>query len=77
MDRVTDGSRCYLAVEERVVVSSILRAFPGEFADHLDAYTCTTAARRPMPKLVDLADGRALYDESFWRKQPDWTYTQD
>jgi len=77
LDRVTDGSRCYLAVEERVVVSSILRAFPGEFADHLDAYTCTTAARRPMPKLVDLADGRALYDESFWRKQPDWTYTQD
>jgi hypothetical protein len=27
-----------------------------------------------MPKLVDLVDGRATYDESFWRKRPDWTY---
>jgi NADH-quinone oxidoreductase subunit F len=75
LERVTDGNRCYLAVEEQAVVSSILRAFPSEFAEHLDAYRCTTAARRPMPKLVDLEDGRAVYDETFWRKQPDWTYT--
>jgi hypothetical protein len=27
-----------------------------------------------MPKLVDLTGGHADYDESFWRKQPDWTY---
>ena len=30
--RVTDGNRCYLAVEERTVVRSILAAFPDELA---------------------------------------------
>jgi NADH:ubiquinone oxidoreductase subunit F (NADH-binding) len=74
LDRVTDGNRCYLAVEERIVVSSVLRAFPEEFAEHLELHRCPRPARRPIPKLLDLADGRATYDERFWRKRPDWTY---
>jgi len=73
LDHVTDGSRCYLATEELVMVTSILRAFPEEFADHIATGKCPHP-RRPMPKLVDLTGGRAHYDESFWRKQPDWTY---
>ncbi len=73
LEHVTDGSRCYLATEELVVVSSILRAFPEEFADHIASGKCPHP-RRPMPKLVDLTGGHASYDESFWRKQPDWTY---
>jgi NADH-quinone oxidoreductase subunit F len=59
LDRVTDGNRCYLAVEERLVVSSVLRAFPEEFAEHLELRRCPRPARRPIPKLLDLADGRA------------------
>ncbi len=74
LSHVTDGSRCYLAMEERVVVSSILRAFPEEFAEHIELGRCPRPRRLPIPKLIDLADGRAVYDESFWRKQPDWTY---
>ena len=74
LERVTDGNRCYLAVEERLVVSSILRAFPDEFAEHIEQHGCPRPARRPIPKLLDLADGGATYDESFWRKRPDWTY---
>ena len=35
---------------------------------------CPRRDRCPMPKLLDLADGVATYDESFWRKRPDWTY---
>jgi hypothetical protein len=27
--------------------------------------------------VLNLADGTAIYDESFWRKQPDWTYAPD
>jgi NADH:ubiquinone oxidoreductase subunit F (NADH-binding) len=73
LEHVTDGSRCYLATEEQVVVSSILRAFPEEFAEHIESGNCPHP-RRPMPKLLDLADGQADYDESFWRKRPDWTY---
>lgn len=74
--RVTDGSRCYLAAEEQIVVSSVLRAFPGEFTEHLDR-GCPRPGGRPMHKLIDLADGKATYDESFWRKRPDWTYDDE
>lgn len=74
LPRVTDASRCYLASEERIVVSSILRAFPEEFADHIEHQRCPSPRQDPMPKLVDLRDGRATYDETFWRKRPDWTY---
>ena len=74
---VTDGSRCYLAMEERIVVSSILRAFPEEFTEHIELGRCPRPRHLPIPKLIDLADGRADYDGSFWRKQPDWTYAPD
>jgi NADH-quinone oxidoreductase subunit F len=74
LDRVTDGNRCYLAVEERLLVSSVLRAFPEEFAEHIERHACPRPGGRPMPKLVDLVDGTATYDETFWRKRPDWTY---
>jgi NADH:ubiquinone oxidoreductase subunit F (NADH-binding) len=74
LERVTDGNRCYLAVEEQVLVSSILRAFPGEFAEHLEKHACPRPGRRPIPKLLDLSDGKAIYDERFWNKRPDWTY---
>lgn len=74
LDRVTDGSRCYLATEEQRVVGSILRAFPDELAEHLEQHRCPRPGGRPLPKLVDLADGHAVYDETFWRKRPDWTY---
>ena len=77
LGHVTDGSRCYLAMEERIIVSSILRAFPEEFAEHIELGRCPRPRRLPIPKLVDLAGGRAVYDESFWRKQPDWTYAPD
>jgi NADH:ubiquinone oxidoreductase subunit F (NADH-binding) len=77
LERVTDGNRCYLAVEEQVMVSSILRAFPEEFAEHIELGRCPRPRRLPIPKLVDLAGGRAVYDEAFWRKRPDWTYAPE
>jgi len=76
LDHVTDGSRCYLATEEQIMVTSILRAFPDEFTEHIELGRCPRPRRLPIPKLVDLADGHAVYDESFWLKQPDWTYTE-
>lgn len=38
----TDGSRCYPATEERIAISSILRAFPEEFADHIEHHARST-----------------------------------
>jgi len=71
---VTDQVRCYLATEEQVLVSSILRRFPEEFALHLEG-RCSVPPRAVLvPKLLEVADGRAVYDEHHRSKQPDWTY---
>lgn len=74
LDRVTDGNRCYLAVQEQQLVSSVMRSFPDEFAEHIELHRCPRPGNRPMPKLLDLIDGTATFDEAFWRKCPDWTY---
>jgi hypothetical protein len=55
------------------VVSSILQAFPEEVAAALDGQPLP-ARGELVPKLVDLAGGRATYDERQARKRPDWTY---
>lgn len=74
LNRVTDGNRCYLAVEEQILVTSVVRSFPEAFAEHAELGSCPRPRPIPMPKIVDLADGRVVYDESFWRKRSDWTY---
>jgi NADH-quinone oxidoreductase subunit F len=76
LERVTDGNRCALAVEERVLVASLLQRFGDEFVEHLELHRCPRPRSLPIPKLVDLEDGRAVYDERFWYKQPDWTYAE-
>lgn len=72
---VTDQTRCYLAAEEQIMISSILRTFPEEFALHLEG-RCSVPEARPIvvPKLVDVVDGTATYDTRHAHKQPDWTY---
>ena len=75
--RVTDGNRCYLAVEEQLMVDSVMQAFPEEFAEHVELGRCPRPRRLPIPKLLDLAGGKVAYDETFWRKLPDWTYELD
>jgi NADH-quinone oxidoreductase subunit F len=74
LDRLTDGNRCYLAVEEQVLISSILREFAGEFAEHIDLGRCPRPRPLTMPKLVDLTAGVATYDQTYSRKRPDWTF---
>jgi NADH:ubiquinone oxidoreductase subunit F (NADH-binding) len=71
---VTDGNRCYLPVQERVVVSSILRSFPDDFAAHLEGRCISGRGLLPTPKIADLADGVVTYDIRQDRKRPDWTY---
>ena len=74
LDKVTDGARCFLATEERVLVASMLRAFPDEFAAHVEGNGCPRPRRVVFPKLVDLGNGQAVYDERYHLKQPDWIY---
>ena len=72
--KVTDGSRCFLATEELQVVGSIIEQFPREIEEHLEVDGCPRPRHLVVPKLVDLRDGEAVYDERQPRKQPDWTY---
>jgi NADH:ubiquinone oxidoreductase subunit F (NADH-binding) len=74
LPRVTDGSRCYLATEEQRMVGSILGAFPDEVFEHIEQGRCPRPGTRPFPKLVDLRDGVATFDERYHLKRPDWTY---
>ena len=74
LGNVTDGNRCFLPVEEQNVVGSILRAFPEEFAAHLEGNCPNPRTDLIAPKVVDLADGVVTYDEHHRLKLPDWTY---
>jgi NADH:ubiquinone oxidoreductase subunit F (NADH-binding) len=74
--RVTDGNRCYLAVEEQSIVSSIMREFAGEFAEHLEGGRCPRPRTIPLPKIVDMNEHGVVYDERQYFKQPDWTYVE-
>ncbi len=77
LERVTDGNRCYLAVQERLVVASILATFSDEVDEHLTLGRCPRPRELLLPKLDDLHDGVAVYDTRHWHKQPDWSYAGD
>jgi NADH-quinone oxidoreductase subunit F len=70
---VTDQNRCYLGEEEQLTISSLLRTFPDDFVDALEVGG-DLIDTPTVPKLVDLIDGRAVYDERQNRQLPDWTY---
>lgn len=72
LETVTDANRCYLGTQEQRVIASFLREFPEDFVGHLERGE--TAPVVPVPKLVDLVDGVAVYDDRQARKRPDWTY---
>jgi NADH-quinone oxidoreductase subunit F len=73
LQQVTDQNRCFLPEEEQTVVSSIMRSFPEEFVGHLDQ-PVSSGREYVVPKIVDLADGRVVYDKRIRLKQADWTY---
>jgi NADH:ubiquinone oxidoreductase subunit F (NADH-binding) len=70
---VTDGNRCFLPVEAQQVVGSVLRTFPEDVVAHVE-HTCSLRHDVVLPKLADLEDGVACYDDRQSRKRPDWTY---
>jgi NADH:ubiquinone oxidoreductase subunit F (NADH-binding) len=70
---VADANRCYLPVEERRVIASILASFPEDFAEHLEG-PCSRPREVPVPKIVELENGQVTYDVRQANKQPDWTY---
>jgi NADH-quinone oxidoreductase subunit F len=70
---VTDGNRCYLPVEERLVIASILREFPEDVANALEGGLRGSVRSYPVPLIEDIVDGVVTYDAEQPRRQPDWT----
>jgi NADH-quinone oxidoreductase subunit F len=70
---VADRSRCFLATQQQVVLESIMEQFPEEFEAHISG---GAEPVEPMliSELLDIRDGKAILDERFRRKQPDWSY---
>jgi NADH:ubiquinone oxidoreductase subunit F (NADH-binding) len=58
---VTDANRCYLGTQERLVVGSLLAAFPDELEAHLTEGACPRPRPVPLPLLRDLVGGHATY----------------
>jgi NADH:ubiquinone oxidoreductase subunit F (NADH-binding) len=57
--RVSDGNRCYLAVQEQLVVGSAMTAFAEELTAHVTHGGCPSARPVVLPRLADLHDGTA------------------
>ncbi len=72
LETITDQNRCFVGEEEQRVISSILRDFPAAFTDALEGQASPDTL--PVPKIVDVNNGVASYDERQNRKLPDWTY---
>ena len=68
---VADGARCALAGQQQTAVGSLVALAGGHPRPTADG-----EAIEPMlvAELVDLDDGKAVYDTEFVGKQPDWTY---
>ena len=71
---VADGNRCYLPVQERTMIASILRSFPEDVTAHLAGWCPSARTHIPPPKIVDLVDGVVTWDTRQEHKRPDWTY---
>ena len=73
---VTDGQKCALPTGESLLIQSVIQTFTEEFQAHerrrCDRYRDGLA----LPKIVDFDEdaGRFRYDETYRRKQPDWTF---
>ena len=71
--RLTDANRCFLPEQDQIVVASLMRTFPQDFLDAVDGAPVKVRGLMP-PKLVDVADGKQVYDEHWRLKQPNWAY---
>jgi len=73
---VGDRARCFLALQHQAVVTSLLERFPGALEAHV---TGSAPPVEPVliAELVEVQGGKAVVDERFRDKQPDWTYGEE
>jgi NADH:ubiquinone oxidoreductase subunit F (NADH-binding) len=73
LDHIPTGARCNLATQHQIVVGGLLQLFPDVLQAHID-----NVAEPLEPVLVTelrgIANNREVLDETFRRKQVDWTH---
>jgi NADH-quinone oxidoreductase subunit F len=69
---VPDGRRCDLPLRQRDVVSSILRAFPEDVMAAARAERSPPAQPEVLSRIVELTEGKAVWDTEQARKRADW-----
>lgn len=75
MANVADRARCYLAIQQQVVLTSIRDHFGSELTAHLNRQHGSVEPEL-IAELVDIQGGQAVWDERHRNKQPDWTYNK-
>lgn len=71
----TDGQKCALPTGESLLIQSVVQVFADEFRDHM-GHACPLPRELTFHKIVDWdeATERFVYDQTYAKKQPDWTY---
>ncbi len=72
---VADRSRCFLATQQQVVIGSIIKHFPEEFAAHA-ALELPACEPELIAELVDINGGVAIVDSRHLQKQWDWSFNK-
>lgn len=70
---VSFGARCFLAMQQEIVIGSILENFGEEFEAHLDG-TAAPVEPELIAELLDIRGDVAVLDTRHAEKQPDWTF---
>jgi NADH-quinone oxidoreductase subunit F len=73
---VTDGQKCALPTGESLLMQSLIQAFTEEFEAHERRRCGRYRSGLVLPKIVEFDEdaGRFRYDETYRRKQGDWTF---
>ncbi len=71
----TDGQKCALPTGESLLIQSLVQVFAEEFLGHTGD-VCPLPRELTFHKIIDwdAANERFVYDESYERKRPDWTF---
>ncbi len=69
LERVTEGARCNLALQQQKVIGSVLDVFAVD-----DARRSGREPVEPIAPIADLLDGRVILETDQLGKQPDWTF---
>ncbi len=76
LSTVADGARCALAAQQQSAVGSLVALAAQRPRPPISADEVEPAGPLLVAELVDIDDGKAIYDEEFASKQPDWTYDE-